>query len=97
MPKPAPVRLEQWSVYLDPFKAPESCDKRLVGRVYGHKRHKDGKMVTTSRFVAASGRVVTTASGTVYRLGRICPKYRAWLRENGIPYDSKRPVRVKGK
>jgi hypothetical protein len=89
------VKLQDWSCWSDPYAAPEIRTTCLVGRVYGHHREPDGKKVKTSRIVDADGRLVTTSSGTVYRLGRIDPKYRRWLRKEGREYDPGRPILIK--
>jgi hypothetical protein len=89
-----PVILQDWSVYRDPYHPPE-VPSRLKGRVFGHHRKPDGEWVMTSSIEDATGRLVTTSSGTVYQLGCIERGYRKWLRDNGYDYDPKRPVVVK--
>ena len=54
----------------------------------------DGR-IETSPLVRVEGRVVWTASGSGYFLGRVSPAYRRWLRKNGIPYDPEHPIRIK--
>lgn len=93
------VRLVDWSVKdnraASPYMAPEQTTKHLVGRAFGHPTAvNDGGILTSSPIKAVNGRLVTTKSGTVYRLGRIDPKYRAWLRNEGIAYDPHNPVRI---
>lgn len=93
------VRIQHWSVAPAPgqeYTAPEMASKVLVGKVYGHPRKADGKVVRTSGIVAAQGREVKTSSGTTYRLGAIDPKYRQWMRDNGIEYNPKQPIKVRG-
>eukprot|EP00741_Cyanophora_paradoxa_P014429 tig00020801_g13916.t2 len=46
-------------------------------------------MIQTSPIVFAQGRLVTTYSGSVYRLGEIEPGFRASL---GTPYDPENPL-----
>ena len=78
------------------YTAPELCQKYITGDVHGHPSLPAGQCITTSRITSAEGRVVTTRSGSRYRLGPICPKHRKWLRDNGIPYDQHRPIRLRG-
>lgn len=89
------AKLQNWSCWSDPYLAPEIRVTHLVGRVYGHHRKEDGTRVRTSRIVDAAGRLVTTSSGTVYRLGTIDPKYRRWLRKEGRDYDPRRPILIR--
>lgn len=54
-----------------------------------------GDIVTiTSGIESVDGRVVTTKSGSRYRLGCIDDEYLQWLRENGYPHDSDEPKSV---
>jgi hypothetical protein len=92
------VKLQDWFVRFDrhdPFAAPEVNPTCLAGTVTGHPRKRDGQRVVTSYIVAAEGRIVTTRSGTRYRLGRIDRAYRRWLRKQGREYNPKQPVTVK--
>lgn len=88
--------LHDWCVRLDGdgYKAPEQCEKYLEGHVFGspNPSFEDGDHITTSHLDHATGRIVTTRSGSRYRLGRIEPAYRAWLRKQGIPYDPRHPM-----
>jgi hypothetical protein len=93
-----PVHLQDWFVRFSPnrpYAAPEVSSTCLAGIVTGHPRKRDGKHVITSRIAAAEGRVVTTKSGTRYRLGCINRKYRRWLRKQKLEYKPKQPVTVK--
>lgn len=88
------VIIQEWAVHADPFAAPELRRVYLHGRVYGHPREGDGKSVITSKIRDSKGRIVTTESGTVYRLGRINRKYRRYLKKEGIPYDPRNPIKM---
>lgn len=88
--------LQNWSVHFDgsAYTPPECQRKYLVGDVYNDPRPRfhDGKHISTGYIANVVGRDVTTTSGSVYRLGRISPKYRRWLKARGIAYDPKRPI-----
>ena len=56
--------------------------KHLVGF-----RDKDTFRVITSPIVAASGKIITTNSGSKYLLQDISQDYRRWLEENNIEYN----------
>ena len=95
------VRLDYWSCTrgnADPYRVPEqeAGVVRLHGIVTCHPYKEDGHEVTTTRVVEVKGRVITTRSGTVYRLGKIHPTYRRWLKMAGIPYDPQCPIVVRG-
>jgi hypothetical protein len=93
------VRLERWAVVVpapeSPFRAPEMGGQCLSGRVHGHPTEADGKAVRTSPLASVNGRVVTTASGTVYELGEPHPDYLAWLDTAGIAFDPENPIRAR--
>lgn len=86
------TRIENWSVSLcphRPYDAPEIQDHfHLLGTI-------NGKEKLTTRVVRTDGRLVTTKSGSVYRLGRVRPEYRAWVKEKGLNYDPAQPVKVR--
>ena len=91
--------LQDWLVRIkgDGFTAPELLTKHLEGAVFRHpksNRHPDGKYITTSSICGCEGRVVTTASGTKYKLGRVNRKYRAWMKSKGLQYDRKNSVKM---
>ena len=91
------IRLDLWSVHYptsDGYTAPELLPRVLVGYCYGHPRKSDGGHVQTTRIVSVKGRIVTTSSGSTYRLGRIDPKYRAFLRAQGWPYNRHTPIQT---
>ena len=95
------VKIDNWAVACNQngYMAPEVVSHYLVGEIRehpdwhgeGHLRFGEPKLVTTSRMAGASGRVVTTRSGTEYRLGRISPEYRAWLRQHKPNWNWRRP------
>ncbi len=88
----------------DPFHRTRVEDHRapgglvLVGTVNGHPRHADGEIVMTAPLTwhAAKGRTTPTDSGTVYELLTPDPKWVAWMKENGIPFDEDNPMRLVG-
>jgi hypothetical protein len=90
------ILLTDWSTQTCPdqdYTAPERRDHvHLLGLVEG--QHERGPKLT-SRVVGVDGRLVTTKSGTVYRLGEPAPAFLDWLRERGLTYDETRPVKVK--
>jgi hypothetical protein len=80
-----------------PYAAPEIHGFGIVGRVSGHPnraKFPDGEAITTSRLVASRGRVVTTESGSRYRLGTPNAEWEAWCVAEGKPLDPKHPVRI---
>ena len=85
------IRIENWSVGLDPrnaYVAPELRRLVLFGTVTGHPLHDSGKELTTSALDHwdrtsvldrwdSNGGYVVTASGTHYVLGDPDPAYEA--------------------
>lgn len=92
------ARLDNWSCTYGPgteYQPPEIRRVYLAGTVVGHPRKEDGTDVVTSHIVASEGRMVTTASGTVYELGDPSPEYVAHCRETlGREIDPEQPVVV---
>lgn len=88
-------KLQNWYCYHtgSPYDPPEVREMRLGGEVYGHPRFPEGSQVTVSKLQKSEGRVVTTKNST-YRLGRIDPKYRKYLKDSNIPYNRKQPIKV---
>lgn len=89
------IRLDNWSVCFAPrdrYTPPEMSQKSLQGNAFGHPKHDDGKHIATSLPVKVDGRIVTTCSGSVYKLGRIDPKYRQWLKENFPNWNWRKPL-----
>lgn len=94
------VKLQNWSVVKyrhdwNGYSAPETWPSGiyLQGHAYGHPRFEDGGGIVTGTIQATAGRVVSSKR-TTYRLGRVCRKYRAWLKEQDLPYDAKCPVKL---
>lgn len=91
------VALRQWSVVGDPrtpYLATEHRSICLAGIPFGHPTMQDGKSIVTSPVAETDGRVVTTRSGSVYRLeGAPSDKFLAWLTERGETLDPERPIR----
>lgn len=92
------IRIDNWCTRPCPsdnrYDAPERRGIMLSGTVTGHPRKPDGSVVDTSRIEKVDGRIVTTKSGSVYRLGRPDRKWLAWLTKSGRPYNAKQPIRV---
>lgn len=79
------VRIEQWSLYRDPYQPPEA-GSRLKGRMYGHPRCDDGLFSLSVTIVSAdpSTRRVTTGSGRTYLLGEVAPAYAEFCAKHGL-------------
>lgn len=93
-----PIRVDMWATYpTNPYRAPEQGGGiYLAGTVApgDDPRRPEGGPISTSPIVAVEGRIVTTKSGTRYRLGRIKPEFREWMREQGIAWDSREPIKI---
>lgn len=85
--------LEGWAVVTltGPYTSPENTQLALTG-LRTNARTREAKLVTTSPIKTISGRTVTTASGSVYFLGKVAAAYHDWMREHGIPFNPARPI-----
>lgn len=94
MNKKTAIHLDLWSTTwgnADMFTAPELIRLCLRGNVTDHPVcHAD--TVRTSPIVMAEGRYVQTQTGTVYKLGRIHPKFRNFLRTKRPNWDWRNPI-----
>lgn len=86
-----PIPLRDWGVIRDPYIAPEAGGLQVVG--IPTMGPKEGKRIATSDVVDVEGRVITTASGSVYRLeGPPSADYLDFLQNNGLAYDKDAPI-----
>src|SRR6185369_16286378 len=72
-----PLTIENWGVVTrtpNPYVAPECGVLCVSGEIKDHPTRGDTD-ITTSRIVGAEGRLITTSSGSVYRLGEPHPEY----------------------
>lgn len=92
------ILVDDWATYpINPFLAPESGGAiGLTGKVApgADLRRPDGGPISTSAIVAVEGEIVTTRSGTRYRLGQIKAEFVEWMREQGIEWDAGEPIKV---
>lgn len=81
----ADVRIEEWSLYRDPYHPPEA-GSRLKGRMFGHPRGGDGLWGLSTTIVSTDPetRRVTTASGRTYLLGEVDPDYAEFCDKRGL-------------
>jgi|TARA_Y100000310_G_scaffold334693_1_gene415001 hypothetical protein len=94
------IKIHDWTLIndkTDPYKAPETINRRLHGKVYGHPIHEDGTIIRTSSIIKVYQRTVETESGSVYKLGYISPKYKRWIDENGHTYNQADPFNRKAR
>ena len=88
------MKIENWFIEFHkyPGEAPECGTFQIRGRVYGHPEHYDGKLISTSAVKKVSGRIVTTYSGSIYKLGTIEPDYRKLLKKTKPEWDWRNPI-----
>lgn len=96
MPNPPP-RLERWFFTGQDYTAPEKRVPYVAGEIYGHPnkaRFPDGKKMRTSGVVEYRDGVVTTLSGSQYRLGEPKPDYVAFMQQHYPGWDPADPMNV---
>lgn len=79
------IKLEDWYLGVDcedPYMSPERHPKQLKGKVYGHPKHKDGKLIRTSNIKEVRGNVVVTQNNE-YVLGKVNMDYKEWCEKEG--------------
>jgi len=91
--------ITNWFVtQLDPYRPPETQGIHVAGEIHGDakKRWEDGHPMVTTRVVKIAGRIITTRSGSRYKLGKPKQDYVDWCKENGIePPTEDEPIRMK--
>lgn len=88
--------IHEWSTCFasnNPYAPPEARGLAIQGKVYGREGWEEGGQICTSNVVSVDGRTVKTRSGSTYRLGRIAPAFREWLRKQGREYDPRNPIK----
>lgn len=91
------IKINSWKTVAsshNQYRAPETIGLCLFGKVSGHPRFVDGEVVRTSRIESIEGRVVSTVSGSVYRLGTIDPLFRRYLKIHRPLWDWRNPITV---
>ena len=87
--------INNWSIIVNPgspYIAPEMRGIRVCGNVKNHTIFNDGDDIRTSPIENAYYRIIHTFSGNIYRLGKIDPKYRKWLKKNRPNWDWRQPI-----
>ena len=69
--------------------------QKLNGEVRNHSYYDDGTFTITSEIVNIKGHIVETKGGLLYRLIKINPIYRRWLKINFPSWDSKTPIIIR--
>ena len=91
--------LKNWAVRWgseNPYLPPEANYRCVAGTIFGSEKFKDGDVIKTNRIAKSEGRLITTDSGSKYRLyGRPHKEYVKWMKENGVKYDGKNPIKFK--
>jgi len=88
--------LEDWAVVTDdPYSPPEVAWQQLQGRVYGHEKRPDGQQIITSLMNKVEWRLVTTSSGSVYKLGTPAKEYMEYCKSEGchVPTEEE-PIKL---
>jgi len=100
MDKSKEILMNNWAIVSMPlsiYKAPECYMMRLQGDITEHHTipiNKPLHKVFTSPIVEVDGTLITTQSGTKYRLGNIDPDYLQWMIINRITYNKDNPIRM---
>ena len=84
------VVLHNWSTVCSPINPP--CFMYLRGVVSNHQLYDDGQEVITSPVSHVRGRFVYTMSGNRYRLGRVDPLYRKWMKKQYPLWNFRYPL-----
>jgi len=94
-----PILIQDWSIttrsLISPYTPPEMIKSCLRGSVVDHPRFPGIQFVTTSSIANVKKRIITTSSGTIYRLGKISNPYRKWLKKNRPNWDWRKPITMR--
>jgi hypothetical protein len=93
--------LQNWKIVpgrnISDYSAPETYYAEIVGEVFGHPKHEDGKLIQTSRIVKFEVQdaypdfeeygIAKTQNGSTYWLGKPDPIWFLWLQEKGLSIE----------
>ena len=86
------VTLRNWTTSdFSTYTAPECRAFILAGDAVAHPTLGDA-WITTSNIAHVNGRVITTKSGSVYKLGRVGAKAKALLKAHDMAYNPTNPL-----
>lgn len=91
--------IEQWWIQFisgDESQPWSERRRRVCGQVYGHSVREDGTPIETSYVVRMCGLLVTTASGSGYRLGTPSGRQRAYMEVAYPGWDWRNPMKEPG-
>lgn len=97
------LEIYNWSITgnANPYTPPEAIRISLCGFCPDHpfssdhlKRNHLKHRVVTSYIVKAEGRIITTYSGSVYKLGFIDPGYRKYLKKTRPNWNWRKPITI---
>jgi hypothetical protein len=100
MDKSKEILMNNWAIVSMPlslYKAPECYMMRLQGEITEHHTipiNKSIHKVFTSPIVEVDRTLVTTQSGTKYRLGNIDPDYLQLMNINKITYNNDNTIMI---
>ena len=87
--------IENWRCVSDPLE--ESIPRQLKstyieGFVYDHPAFEDGSFIRTLAIVLAKKKLIFTASGEIYALGKVDPIYKTFALEALPTWDENEPI-----
>ena len=91
------IELDNWGVgsVVGLHSPPDGMEIRIHGNVKNHPVFDDGQYVITQQIIAVDGKYVEAKGGIVYRLVRIHPLYRRWLKIHRGVWDWQNPITLK--
>lgn len=91
-------RIENWytTSLQSPYIPPELRTLRVSGIIFGDTRgrFRDGDPILTSNIIGATGKFITTHSGSVYELGTPDVLWLQHLQDRGIVFNPEQPIRI---
>jgi hypothetical protein len=93
--------LQNWKIvpgrHVNEATAPEAYYAEIIGDIFGHPKHEDGKTIQTSRIVQFEAfdpfpdfkeyGKVKTQNGSIYYLGEPDLLWSAWLEKKGLSIE----------
>ena len=77
------------------YQAPELYKIGIQGKIYNHSKFEDNTQILTNYIVHSEGKIITTASGSIYCIdGPPSKDYQFYCKKKKIDIDENNPIKL---